>query len=87
MTSSAADDRPQPRRSAIADAAALRHFESELVESDIQLPPPFASEAAGPPRPSAHAEGAALRCAEDDDGAVIELPQRSRSPRSGRRAA
>jgi hypothetical protein len=61
------DAQPRGRRSAFTDAAALRHFESELLESDIQLPPRSAAEPAGPRR-SAHAEGAALRHTEDDDG-------------------
>src|SRR4051794_39048637 len=50
------------RRCAGADAAALRHCESELMDADVQLPPPFAAtEAADAPQRCAHAEAAALR--------------------------
>jgi hypothetical protein len=87
VTSSAAEDRPRRRRSAFADAAALRHFELELLEPDIQLPPPFAAEPAGPPRPSAHADGAARRRDDDAEGTVLDLPLPSRSPSSAPRAA
>jgi hypothetical protein len=53
--------RPDPRRSASADAAALRHgFDDETTE--FEPPPRFAAGgAAVPTRPSAHAEAAALR--------------------------
>jgi hypothetical protein len=50
------------RRFASAGLAALRRFESELIDADVQVPPPFAAaEAAGRPRCCAHAEAAALR--------------------------
>lgn len=42
--------------------AALRCCEFELMDADVQLPPPFAAaETAGPPRRDAQAEAAALR--------------------------
>jgi hypothetical protein len=52
---------PAPRRSATAEAAALRHgFFEEPAE--FEPPPRFAASGAAPPtRPSAHAEAAALR--------------------------
>jgi hypothetical protein len=53
---------PGVHRCASAGATALRHCESELMDADVQVPPPFAAaEGAGLPRRCAHAEAAALR--------------------------
>jgi hypothetical protein len=51
-----------PRRCASAGVVALRRCESELMDVDVQLPPPFAAaETAWRPRRCALAEAAALR--------------------------
>jgi hypothetical protein len=60
--------RPAPRRSASAEAAALRHgFLDQIAE--FEPPPRFAAGGAtSPARPSAHAEAAALRWREQHPG-------------------
>lgn len=65
MASSSPERPARPRRSALADAAALRHG-APAVWDDIQLPPRFAAAPPGLPRPCAHAEAAALRWLEEE---------------------
>jgi hypothetical protein len=49
-------------RRASAGVVALRRCESELMDADVEVPPPFAAaEATGAPRRCAHADAAALR--------------------------
>jgi hypothetical protein len=52
-----------PERGRRAGTTALREFEAEWSETDVQVPPPFAAaaDAGGPPRRCAHAEAAVLR--------------------------